>query len=243
MNRPSVQEFFDALAGDYAAQLERCVPRYREMLGVLLDYLPAECKPRSILELGCGTGNLSALLAGRFPESAIRLVDVSGESLERCRARLGVDARFSFQQEDFRRLAYEESRFDLVVSSISIHHLSAAEKQTLFAGVHRWLTRGGILAYADQFAGAAEDLYQRHMQHWKQHAFGAGATPQEWETWMRHQAEHDHHDPLPDQIDWLRDAGFSLVDCPWRYLLWCVVQARKGSEGDEVAARGTAINT
>ena len=34
-------------------------------------------------------------------------------------------------------------------------------------------------------------------------------------------------DALIDQIDWLREAGFSVVDCPWRYLLWSVIQARK----------------
>jgi hypothetical protein len=65
------------------------------------------------------------------------------------------------------------------------------------------------------------------MDHWKAAAIGAGSTEQEWEMWMQHQADHDHHDTLTDQIDWLRNAGFSMVDCPWRYLLWAVVQARK----------------
>jgi hypothetical protein len=55
----------------------------------------------------------------------------------------------------------------------------------------------------------------------------AGSTDEEWQMWMKHQFEHDHHDTMVEQIDWLRQAGFQKVDCPWRYLLWTVLQAEK----------------
>jgi len=82
MNRESVEQFFDALTDDYTATIERCFPRYREMLWALLDYLPRKRSPSAILELGCGTGNLSELRANRFPTASLRLVDLSGESIE-----------------------------------------------------------------------------------------------------------------------------------------------------------------
>ena len=76
-------------------------------------------------------------------------------------------------------------------------------------------------------AGATADLYARHMENWKELAYKAGSSDSEWEMWMKHRAEHDHHDALIEQLDWLREAGFSVVDCPWRYLLWSVIHARK----------------
>jgi tRNA (cmo5U34)-methyltransferase len=97
----------------------------------------------------------------------------------------------------------------------------------LFANIHSWLRPAGVLAIADQCAGATEDLQAHHMAIWKQQSLQAESSLDEWNMWMRHQAEHDHHDTLIDQMDWLRTAGFSVVDCPWRYLLWCVIQARK----------------
>jgi tRNA (cmo5U34)-methyltransferase len=223
----TVDQFFDCLTDDYAGAIERCFPRYREMLWALLDYLPADLQVKNILELGSGTGNLSVLLAEKYPTATIHLVDVSADSLMVCRNRLGDDARFHYDTQDFRQLRFEPGQFDLVASSIAVHHLTSPEKQTLFANILRWLNPQGIFAYADQHAGATDDLYRRHMDHWKAAAIGAGSTGQEWEMWMKHQADHDHHDSLTDQIDWLRTAGFKVVDCPWRYLLWAVVQARK----------------
>ncbi len=98
----SVDQFFDALTPEYAAAIERCFPRYREMLWALLDYLPADLRVNRILELGSGTGNLSVLLAEKYPDATIDLVDVSSESLDVCRSRLGSDARFRFRPIDFR---------------------------------------------------------------------------------------------------------------------------------------------
>jgi len=132
----SVENFFDTLTDDYTAAIERCFPRYREMLWALLDYLPRDRLFNSILELGCGTGNLSVILKKAFPTASLRLVDVSGESLDVCRSRIAQSENCNFDQRDFRNLAFGRNSFDLVVSSISIHHLDSAEKQTLFCQVH-----------------------------------------------------------------------------------------------------------
>lgn len=48
---------------------------------------------------------------------------------------------------------------------------------------------------------------------------------------MDHQREHDHHDSLLDQMEWLRDAGFADVDCTWRNLLWSILLANKPAVG------------
>ena len=223
----SVGRFFDGLSDDYTSAIERCFPRYREMLWAILNYLPDNLHVDSILELGSGTGNLSVLLAESFPEATIRLVDLSGESIDVCRERLGEDSRFLYEQKDFRELIYQPSTFDLVTSNISLHHLTSAEKRTLFQHCHSWLRPNGLLAFADQFSGGTSDISTRHNENWKRISLEAGSTEEEWKMWMQHQDEHDHHDSLTAQLAWLTDAGFSVVDCPWRYLLWTVIQARK----------------
>lgn len=228
MTPDTVGRFFDALTPDYTATIERCFPRYREMLWALLDYLPPERKFERILELGCGTGNLSVLLTESFPESSLVCVDLSSESLEVCRERLEERPRVDIIQGDFRNLPYVGDEFDLIVSSIAVHHLESAEKRDLFRNCFHWLKAEGIFTFADQFRGANDELYARHIQNWKQLSLSAGSTQDEFEMWMQHQREHDHHDTLADQINWLTGAGFSTADCTWRYLLWSVLQARKG---------------
>ena len=223
----SPQKFFDEISDDYTEAIYRCVPRYQEMLGAILHYLPTDWTPARILELGCGSGNLSERLCRTFPNAAVRLVDFSEGLLGQCRTRLAEFDRVEFQRADFRNLDFAPGSFDLVTSSIAIHHLTHTEKAQLFAKIHNWLDAGGIFTYSDQFAGATDDLYVRQIADWKQQSEQLGATPEEWAAWMEHQRAHDHHAPLVDQIKWLQAAGFHAVDCTWRYVLWTVVQARK----------------
>ena len=225
----SPREFFEEISAQYTAAIDRCVPRYREMLWAILHYLPTGWTPTRILELGCGSGNLSELLCRRFPGTSIRLVDFSGRLLQECSGRLSEFGNLEYQEEDFRSLRFDPGSFDLVVSSISLHHLTDREKAELFKKVVAWLGDGGVFSYSDQFAGATDDLYARQMADWKERAKALGATVEEWAAWMEHQEAHDHHATLTDQIDWLREAGFESIDCVWRYLLWTVVQARKRS--------------
>ena len=208
------------LLSDVFLATERCCGRYSTTCR-------RADKFKSVLELGCGTGNLSVLLHTAFPDAGLRLVDISGESLEVCRSRLETCRGLVCEQNDFGKLAYNNESFDLVVSSIAIHHFDSIGKQLLFRQVKDWLSADGVFCFADQCAGATDDLYARHIHHWKDLSFKAGSSDSEWEMWMQHQADHDHHDTLAEQLDWLREAGFPVVDCTWRYLLWSVIQARK----------------
>lgn len=223
----SSRAFFEAISAEYTEAIDRCVPRYREMLWAILHYLPEGWQPSTILELGCGSGNLSELLCRRFPEATVRLVDFSSKLLAQCRHRLAGHRRVEYEEEDFRKLIFDAGTFDLVVSSISLHHLTHVERAELFPNVFHWLSEDGVFTYSDQFAGATDDLYARQMADWRERSDQLGATADEWDTWMEHQRAHDHHATLIDQIDWLRDAGFAKIDCTWRYILWTVMQARK----------------
>lgn len=219
--------FFDSISSEYTDQIRRCVPRYDEMLWAVLDYVPSALSPKRILELGCGTGNLTVRLAEKFPDAELHLADFSAGMIAQCEARVGPHAKIIPHVEDFRRLAFPPASLDLAASTISLHHLTDAEKQTLFRSIFDWLRPGGVFVFSDQFAGKTEETYARHQHHWREAARQLGATEQEWTAWMEHQAAHDYHSPIWDQMRWLAEAGFVDVDCPWRYLLWTVLIARR----------------
>jgi tRNA (cmo5U34)-methyltransferase len=156
-------------------------------------------------------------------------VDFSGKLLHQCRSRLSEYGNIQYQEEDFRRLEFAPGSIDLIVSSISLHHLTHEEKADLFGKMSGWLDNEGVFSYSDQFAGVTDDLYARQMADWKERSKRLGASAEEWDAWMKHQEAHDYHATLVDQIDWLRKTGFKSVDCTWRYILWTVLQARKWS--------------
>ena len=48
--------------------------------------------PRRVVDLGCGPGNLTALLAARWPGAVVEAIDSSAEMVDAARGR-GIDAR------------------------------------------------------------------------------------------------------------------------------------------------------
>jgi len=223
----SAEAFYNRLSPRYSEAIQRCVPRYAEMLRTLIDYIPYELRPRRIVELGCGAGDLSALVVERYPEAEIHLVDLATGMIETCRRRFSGAPGLRYHTLDFAQIEFDVGSVDLVVSSIAIHHLDDAAKQALFRKVACWLRDVGVLAYSDQFRGASDEISATHQRCWREEALKLGCSADEWDSWMRHQDDHDHHATLEEQVGWLRAAGFALVDCPWRHLLWTVLIAHK----------------
>ena len=222
----TAEEFYDSFSPRYTEAIKKCVPHYEEMLGLMFRYMPAAFSPGRILELGCGTGNLTALIARTYPDSTMVAVDFSGESLAECQRRLN-NPRIAFRQERFEELSFAKGSFDLVISSIALHHLEDADKKRLFHNVFQWLASDGTFTFADQFRGETADVYQQHMDLWKAHAVRNAVSNEEWEIWMEHQRSHDHHATLREHLNWLEQCGFEVADCVWRYALWAIVYATK----------------
>lgn len=73
-------------------------------------------KCEAILDLACGTGILTFQIAGKFPESRITGVDITGSYLDVAKKKLGPDHKISFVRQDAEDLSLEQ-KFDCIVSS------------------------------------------------------------------------------------------------------------------------------
>ncbi len=223
----SVENFYDSLSHDYTDLIRRCVPRYGELLFNMFCYLPRGFKPQRILDLGCGTGNLTEQIRLHFPDAEITAVDISGEILKECETRFRGDREIRYVQADFRDLPFAPASFDLVMSSIAIHHIRDPEKSLLYRRIHELLSPGGIFVFADQTRGITDEIYAVHMERWKEEAFNLGSTDENWRMWMEHQEAHDYHAPVSWHLDELRGSGFREVDALWKNIMWLVAWARK----------------
>jgi SAM-dependent methyltransferase len=124
----------------------------------LLDWVsghPGVMRPRRILDLGCGTGNLSLRLGG-FQK--LVCVDISAKMLEIARQKMAHLTAVEFVQADL--LGYFEDcpTFDAIISTYAIHHLTADEKRLLFEKVYNALADGGTAVLGDlMFANKADE--------------------------------------------------------------------------------------
>ena len=223
----TAQGYFGSMVESYDSLIRRAVPRYDEMIARLLDYLPS--KAGDILELGCGTGNLSLELARRFGGASIIYVDGSSEMLSVTRSRLelagvGPVRDTAFVESRFEELDFPPESFDLVVSSISLHHV--VDKAGLYRHVRTALRKGGSFCFADQIRGEPESNHRLNWERWLDFCRAPGnCSPDEIQSLLDHAAAHDHYTTLTDHVKLLNDAGFTSIDCVWRNWMWGIVTA------------------
>jgi ubiquinone/menaquinone biosynthesis C-methylase UbiE len=223
----SAQGYFGSMAESYDSLIHRAVPRYEEMTSRLIEYLPAN--PGRILELGCGTGNLSVRLAASFPDAALTLVDGSPEMIALVRTRLEESpssrtGSVVCEVARFEELSFAPASFDLVVSSISLHHVS--NKASLYARIRMLLSDGSRFCFADQIRGEPESNHRINWERWLEFCRATGnCSPEEVDSLLDHAAAHDHYTTLSEHFDLLAAAGFSGIDCVWRNWMWGIVTA------------------
>jgi len=223
----SVEAFYDTLSNRYTELISRCVPRYDEIFYNLFHYIPADLQTGQILDLGCGTGNLTAAALQHYPDANIHALDISADILKECRQRFANNSNIRYHQQDFNELNLETGSFDLIISSIAVHHIPDNQKIILYRRIHELLKPGGVFVFADQTKGITNGIYEKHINRWKDEAFKLGSTEADWQLWMAHQEAHDYHAPVGWHLRQLEDAGFVEVDVIWKNLLWAVIWSRK----------------
>lgn len=106
--------------------------------------------PSRVLDLGCGTGYLLRVLAGRYP-GAEQLVGIdAAPQMVRTAAATAGDDRLMFAAGVAEQIGYPDETFDLIVSTTSFDHWS--DQQAGLSECARVLRRGGRLVLVDQFS-------------------------------------------------------------------------------------------
>ena len=126
----TVGALFDEAAGGYDEARRLLVPGLDGLYAAVLEAVPFGAnEPIKVLDLGAGTGLLSAEVSGRFPRAVVTLVDLSVEMLRVARRRFAQEmGRFEFRVMDFARKELPGG-YDLVVSGLAIHHLTDGDKR------------------------------------------------------------------------------------------------------------------
>jgi len=164
----------------YLATMDAEIPGYEELQEATVAATEG-IEARSVLELGTGTGETALRVLARHPGTSWVGVDASEPMLRRARERLpAADLRLSRLEDEL-----PPGPFDLVVSTLAVHHLDAAHKRDLFRRVAQVLGRGGRFVLADVVVPRSGEK---------------GPIFIDWEM--------DVPDSAADQVAWLHEAGF-----------------------------------
>ena len=125
-------------------------PQFALMRRITADYLARLDPSGTLVDIGCGPGLLTSLIARRFPALQVTGLDTSKEMVRTAALNAAAQEpapRLSFRQGDVGALQEAGASFDFAVSSLSLHHWS--DPLQALAEIHRILTPGGQLVLFD----------------------------------------------------------------------------------------------
>jgi ubiquinone/menaquinone biosynthesis C-methylase UbiE len=145
----TVQEDFDRIA----LVSEEGWDHSRHYYPYLLSHVPQGCE--RALEIGCGTGSFTRLLAQRSRK--VVALDFAARMIAVARERSQDTSNIDFRVADARTWEFPVRAFDCVASIATMHHLELA---SMLAAMGRALRAGGVLLVLDLYApqGAVDRL-------------------------------------------------------------------------------------
>ncbi|AZL14577.1 MAG: class I SAM-dependent methyltransferase [Brevibacterium aurantiacum] len=159
------------------------IPDYRRLQSELAAAV-AEADPRTILDLGVGSGLTARRVAEALPQAHIHGIDESEEML--AGARKVLDHHRSTLSLGRLEDSLPNGPFDLVMSTLAVHHLGGEGKADLFSRIARVLVPGGRFVLADLVV-----------------------PPDPADVITPIDGVIDTPSPLAEQLDWLSEAGLT----------------------------------
>lgn len=200
------------------------IPYAQDQMDIMMRLVDANGGVRSFLDLGCGDGPLSFKIFQGYPEAKGILLDFSETMLKEAEARLnGTAFHAKIVSGDFSDKGWVDhvsrmAPFDAVVSGYAIHHQPDERKKELFREIYGLLKPGGIFINLEHVSSSTE---------WVKEVFeglfadsirvfhrNSGTKEDEIEAFLK-RPDNDLNilASMEAQCAWLRDAGFTDVDC------------------------------
>jgi tRNA (cmo5U34)-methyltransferase len=231
----STHRWTEDSSAQFIEQADMFVPARAEQIATLLGLMPArQDEVFQVVELGAGAGVLARAVLERFPACRYLALDGSERMREQMRQSLAafsdrLEIRpFELADHAWRETLPESLRY--VLSSLCIHHLPGEHKRQLFADLAARTEPGGALLIADIVEPATPEIarlyarqYDEIVQAQSRSAYGdlRGFVRFQEQKWNYFAYDYgvpdsgDYPSLLSEQLFWLRDAGFGLVDCFW----------------------------
>ncbi|HOC78075.1 MAG TPA: methyltransferase domain-containing protein [Methanofastidiosum sp.] len=223
-----VKKHFEEEAQEFDTTILKLVPYYPQMIQALVSAIPfKESEKINIIDLGCGTGYISMKLKERFPNSKLTCLDFAENMITQARIRLKKYDSIIFYNEDFRKFEFDKT-YDVAVSSLALHHLETKkEKKKFYSKIFDSLKSRGVFYNADIILSSNDYLQKLYISKWKEFMSRTISTKEIEDTWMTKHHKEDHPEILLDQLEWLKEIGFTDVDVVWKYYNFSVYGGTK----------------
>jgi len=223
----SIKSKFNAVSEKYDKQRKELIPCFDDFYKIPVELSNQIKIVDNILDIGAGTGLMSAFFLEKYNEADFTLVDISEEMLKKAKERFFGFSNFEFLIQDLEDLALGKNKFDLVISGLAIHHLDDEAKKQLFKTIHKLLKDGGLFINADQVLGENDFSETLYTSSWREKVVANKTLTSEEKEATFERIKLDKMSPLNEQLKWLEDVGFQNVANVYQYYNFVVFTAKK----------------
>lgn len=213
----SVAEHLTIPLEEYDRRVRTFIPGYEHMInaaaaacGVALGRV----KRPVIVDVGIGTGALSARCLEALPAASIVGIDNDPEVLRVAMKRFGRRPHpVTLVRGDLKRVALPDA--DAIVATLALHHIDTpSKKRSFYKRCRTALRPGGVVVSGDFHPSSVAALAGRQLQGWVSHLrqeYSLAETRRLFRAW----GEEDSYMTLEEELGILQSAGFA-VDVTWR---------------------------
>jgi len=223
MTTNTIKNHFEKEADQFDSIIIKIIPYYETMLSALIDSIHFDTNDAiRIIDLGCGTGTIAKRLSEKFPNAKIVCLDIASNMINIAKHKLSDHKNTEFIVGDFSKINFEE-QFDVVVSSLALHHIeSDEEKKDFFQKIYTILGKNGQFINADVVLASNDFLQNLYLDRWIEFMNKSVSLDEINNRWLVNYKNEDRPSRLVDQLHWLEDIGFTAIDVVWKYFNFSV---------------------
>lgn len=212
-----LKEHFNDAAEGYDDLINKTLIDYDEMITALINAIPdTKTNPR-VLDLGCGTGNITKKVLERFPEAHVTCLDLSDKMIEQAKEKLADYDNIEYVNGDFTIIDIID-KYDAIISSLALHHIATDEdKKEMYKHIYEALENDGVFYNADVIKANSpynkklnDKMNEKYMQK-------NGLTTDEMNDHKQKKEDNDIPITLIKHLKLLEEVGFEEIDVIWKH--------------------------
>ena len=199
----------------YDENVRRVIPFYDEIYEQIVSLIKAYCgdRPVSLLDTGCGTGNLAVRLSGETGFSELVLCDPSEKMLA------DAERKLAGQGCVFHCLGSEElpfeNRFDVVTAIQSHHYFDRKTREKAVANCFGALRHGGLFICFENTAPFSAEGKEIMLRRLEKYELDAGRTPEEVRSHSARYGREFFPLTITEHLELLEKTGFTVSELFW----------------------------
>ncbi|MEA4919830.1 MAG: class I SAM-dependent methyltransferase [Clostridiaceae bacterium] len=200
-----MDEFFNTRADIYDTQHIKNIDGGKECYYEIARHIPSNTK--MLLDLGCGTGLELESIFYRFPNVQVTGIDLSAKMLEKLSQKYSGRS-IQLVNDSYFTTDLGIEQYDTVISIMSFHHFTHAQKLQLYSSIYRCLKPTGVFIECDYMIGSNDSNLEEYY-----------LKEREKIQSQYNLAENFYHYDTPfttnHEVEVLKEGGFLLVNQVW----------------------------